>query len=194
MGQFHLDADSYLAMIRSEIDGYDALQAQLADATADRAARRILDLGSGTGETAAATLVRHPSATLTGIDSSGEMLSIARQRLPEATFLVSRLEDPLPEGRFDVVVSAFAVHHLDGEQKALLFRRVAQALTPGGRFAMLDVVIPTETVETPIHLEEGVDRPSTVAAMLQWLAESGLSARVVHSAGDLTILTATAPG
>jgi trans-aconitate methyltransferase len=77
MGQFHLDAETYLAMVRSEIGGYDALQVQLTDTTADRTAQTILDLGSGTGETAAAILKRHPMAKLTGIDSSEDMLSMS---------------------------------------------------------------------------------------------------------------------
>jgi ubiquinone/menaquinone biosynthesis C-methylase UbiE len=192
-GQFHLDAETYLAMMRSEIDRYDELQAALADATKDVSAESILDLGSGTGETAMATLRRHLGATLVGIDSSEDMLSIARHRLPSATFIVAGLEDPLPEGPFDVVVSAFAIHHLDAEQKALLFRRVSEVLTAGGRFAMLDVVIPEEPVAAPIPLEEGVDKPSSVEDMLNWLDAAGLRAETVYSAGDLAILAATAP-
>jgi tRNA (cmo5U34)-methyltransferase len=38
---------------------------------------------------------------------------------------VHRLEDPPPEGNFALVVSALAVHHLDGAGKADLFARVA---------------------------------------------------------------------
>lgn len=192
-GQYHLDAETYLVMIRSEIDHYDDLQAALADATAEASARTILDLGSGTGETALAVLRRHPGATLVGIDSSENMLSVARQQLPSATFIVSRLEDPLPAGDFDLVVSAFAVHHLDAGQKASLFRRVANVLAPGGRFAILDVVVPTELVSKPIPLEEGVDVPSSVVDMVQWLDAAGLQPEIVYSAGDLAILAATAP-
>lgn len=192
-GQFHLDGETYLVMMRSEISRYDELQSALADATADVAARTILDLGSGAGETAKATLNRHPGARLVGIDSSEDMLLVARHQLPSATFIVSRLEDPFPAGTFDVVVSAFAIHHLDAEQKALLFRRISEVLTPGGRFAMLDVVIPIEPVIAPIPLEEGVDKPSSVADMLQWMYAAGLQAETVYSAADLAILAATAP-
>lgn len=121
------------------------------------------------------------------------MLSVARRQLPSATFIVARLEDPLPEGAFDVVVSAFAIHHLDAAQKARLFRSVSDPLSPGGRFAMLDVVIPTESVVALIPLEEGVDKPSSVDDMLQWLDAAGLRAETVYAAGDLAILAATAP-
>jgi hypothetical protein len=45
-----------------------------------------------------------------------------------ADLRVSRLQDPLPEGNFDLVGSALAVHHLDGAGKADLFARVADRL------------------------------------------------------------------
>jgi tRNA (cmo5U34)-methyltransferase len=76
--QFHLNSDAYLEMIRAEIPGYDDLQDALAAATVTRhPAERILDLGSGTGETAKTVLRRHPDARLVGIDASADMLEIA---------------------------------------------------------------------------------------------------------------------
>ncbi len=177
-------------MIRSEIDAYDDLQDMLAKATADISARRILDLGSGTGETSLACKRLHPAASLVGVDSNEDMLRIARRQLPSATFRVSRLEDPLPDGPFDVVVSAFAIHHLDGEGKRDLFRRIAEVLSTGGCFAFLDVVVPTGAVAKPIAVEDGVDKPNAVADMVDWLTQAGFRAAVIHAEGDLAILTA----
>jgi len=53
---------------------------------------------------------------------------------------------------YDVVVSALAIHHLDGDGKAILFRRIAGVLRPRGRFVMADVVIPSDPADavTPI--------------------------------------------
>lgn len=189
-GQFHLDSATYLGMIRAEIARYDELQQLLAEATRGTAAGTILDLGSGTGETAAAVLACHPGATLLGIDSSPDMLNIARARMLAATFQVGRIEDPLPPGPFDIVVSAFAIHHLDGPAKADLFRRVARALAPAGSFAILDVVVPERHATGSIRLEEGVDRPSTIADQLEWLAEAGLRGDLVLRDGDIAILRA----
>lgn len=177
--------------MRSEIASYDELQSRLAETTADIPAHSILDLGSGTGETAIAVLEQHPEASLVGIDSSEEMLSIARRRLPLQTFAISRLEDPLPRGPFDLIVSAFAIHHLDGDQKADLFHRVANALASEGRFAMLDVVVASEPVKAPIPLQDGVDKPSSVDEMVQWIEATGLDAELVYSVGDLAIIAAT---
>ena len=151
-------------------------------------ARRILDLGSGTGRTAQQVAMRHPGASLIGIDASDAILMHARQLLPEATFVMARLEDPLPEGPFDLVVSAFAIHHLDGPAKADLFRRVAAVLAVPGRFVMCDVVVPTHAVDHPVLLEEGVDIPSSVDEQRSWLIDAGLRATVVHAKDDLAIL------
>ena len=90
-------------------------------------AKSVLELGTGTGETARRVLDRHPDAQLIGIDASPGMVKVARDSLPSdrVRLLVGRLEDPLPEGPFDLVVSALAVHHLEGTSKADLFRRIA---------------------------------------------------------------------
>src|SRR2546423_5083882 len=152
MGQFHWDPERYLELMLEEVPAYAELEEQTAAATEGGAPRRILELGVGTGETSARVLARHADARLTGIDGSAEMLGRARERLPEAELLLQRLEDPLPEGPFDLVVSALAVHHLDVDGKRDLFRRIHGALRPRGRFVLADVVVPerAEDVVTPI--------------------------------------------
>jgi tRNA (cmo5U34)-methyltransferase len=109
--------------------------------------------------------------------------------LPPATFKVARLQDPLPSGQFDLVVSAFAIHHLDGPGKAQLFGRVASALRPGGRFVLCDVVIPEHPVPNPVPLDEGFDMPSTVHEQVVWLSDAGLEPKVVFTEEDLCLLT-----
>ena len=190
--QWHFDPETYLEMVESEIPSYRRLQSTLADATTSVTARTILDLGSGTGVTAQHVLSRHPAASLVGIDASDGMLIHARALLPGATFLVQQLEDPLPAGPFDVAVSAFAIHHLDGPGKASLFGRVASALAPGGRFVLCDVVVPTHPVATPVPLEEGVDIPSTLDEQLGWLTRAGLEPNVIWAEDDLAIVAADA--
>lgn len=190
-GQWHFSPETYLEMVRSEIDGYDALQQRLAACTAVGEVRAVLDLGSGIGVTARAVLDAQPAAVdLVGIDESAEMLAHAAALVPEGRFVVRPLEDGLPPGPFDVVVSAFAIHHLDGPGKADLFVRIADVLRPAGRFVLLDVVVPTEPVETPVPLEDGVDQPSTLAELQGWLAAAGLAPAVVWAERDLALLTA----
>ena len=74
------------------------------------------------------------------------MLAPGRDALAgrEVTLEVGRLEDGLPQGCFDLVFTALAVHHLDGAGKAELFTRIAKLLADGGRFVLADVVPPVD--------------------------------------------------
>ena len=191
MGQFHFDPATYLELIRADVPAYDDLQEQVAAATAGCAVRRILELGVGTGETASRVLALHPGARLTGIDSSSEMLGRARESLPAGrvdALSVSRLEDGLPEGPFDLVVSALAVHHLEGAAKAGLFCRVAAVLRPGGRFVLGDVVVPERPEDAVTPLTPDFDVPDPAEDQLAWLEAAGFVARLAWAERDLAVL------
>ena len=188
--QFHFDPDTYLAMIHEDITVYDEFQDQLV-AACGSGFERVLELGSGTGETAARLLARNPGVELVGIDESDAMLEVARARLgSEARFAVARLQDSLPDGPFDLVATALCVHHLDAGEKRSLFSRIARVLRPGGRFVLGDVVVPRDPADVVISLTPGFDKPSTLADQLRWLADAGFVARPVWEHRDLAIVTA----
>jgi tRNA (cmo5U34)-methyltransferase len=184
VAQFHFTPDRYCEWIRADVPRYDELQDEVAAATAGVDARRILDLGVGTGETARRVLARHPGAQLVGVDASAEMVAAANVA---GDLRVARLEDPLPNGPFDLVVSALAVHHLDAEGKRDLFRRISSALSARGRFVLGDVVVAEEAV-TPITPD--FDRPDRVDDLLSWLADAGFAPRVTWSWKDLAVIAA----
>lgn len=197
-GQFHFNPATYEEMIRQDLPDYERLQDEVVAASVDPGpgpalgACRILDLGTGTGETAFRLLARLGSATLVGIDESEAMLGVARERLDRARsrLAVARLQDPLPDGPFQLVASALSVHHLDGDEKADLFGRIAGVLAPGGRFVLGDVVVPDDPAARTAELTPGYDKPSTVADQLRWLRDAGLAARVTWAALDLAVLVA----
>ncbi|HEV8249111.1 MAG TPA: methyltransferase domain-containing protein [Gaiellaceae bacterium] len=194
MGQFHFKPERYLELMHSEVQGYDELQEEVAKAAGGPAVMDALELGTGTGETARRILGDHPEARLTGIDESAGMLCAARAALGSAALLlVSKLEDPLPAGPFDLVFSALAVHHLDGPGKADLFRRVARVLRPGGRFVLADVVIPEDAADAVVPLSPGYDLPDTIADQLAWLEDAGFAARVTWKLRDLAVFAAELP-
>jgi tRNA threonylcarbamoyl adenosine modification protein (Sua5/YciO/YrdC/YwlC family) len=193
-GQFHFDPASYPQEIRADIPIFDRLQRELVDATGS-GAKRILELGTGTGETARRLLARHPDASLVGLDGSEAMLAAARETLPpqRADLRVGRLEEPLPDQKFDLVASALAIHHLNDRQKAQLFARVAHALEPGGRFVLADVVVPADPGDAVTSLTPDFDRPSPVADQLRWLQQTGLAPQVTFSHKDLAVIAAYKP-
>jgi tRNA threonylcarbamoyl adenosine modification protein (Sua5/YciO/YrdC/YwlC family) len=192
-GQFHFDPGSYAEMIHEDIPAYDEFQDTAAQAAAI-GARRILELGTGTGETAWRLLERNPEATLVGLDESESMLSAARARLPadRVSLRVGRLQDPLPEGEFDLVASALCVHHLDGAEKRDLFARVRRRLVRGGRFVLADVIVPQDPADRVIELSPGFDRPDTASDQLVWLREAGFELISKWIRRDLAVLAAEA--
>jgi tRNA (cmo5U34)-methyltransferase len=189
--QWHWDPETYLQNMLAEVPSYPNLQAETAKATADVEARSILELGIGTGETAKRVLAEHPDAHLTAIDSSPEMVEHARKVVPQADLKVARLQDPLPDGPFDLVVSALAVHHLDGPGKQDLFRRIAAVLEPGGTFVLADVVVPDNEADIVTPIDWKYDLPDRVDDQLRWLRDAGLEAEPVWSYKDLAVMRAT---
>jgi SAM-dependent methyltransferase len=199
MGQFHFDPDTYDELMASDVPAYPRLQRAVAEAVGAHAAgggqpvERLLELGTGTGETAVHVLAAHPGARLVGIDASESMLARARPRLPDADLRVARLQDPLPEGPFDLVFSALAVHHLDGPEKADLFARVAGVLAPGGRFVLADLIVPEDPADVVTPIDGVFDKPSTVEEQLGWLTDAGLAPAVTWRERDLAVMVGVKP-
>jgi tRNA threonylcarbamoyl adenosine modification protein (Sua5/YciO/YrdC/YwlC family) len=189
--QFHFQAETYGEDIRADIPVYDQLQDELA-AASGTGGRRILELGTGTGETARRLLERHPDAELVGIDESPSMLEAAAERLagPRVDLSVARLQAELPAGPFDLVASALCVHHLDAAEKQNLFGRVQAVLGDGGRFVLGDVVVPEREEDAITSLSSGYDRPSSLRDQVRWLEAAGFRVAVVWEHRDLAVLVA----
>jgi SAM-dependent methyltransferase len=92
-------------------------------------ARRVLDLGCGTGALGA-HLKRQPGREVVGVTFSEEEAREARTRLDEV--LVCDLEefDPASLGRFDCVVCSHVLEHLTRPEE--LLRRLRASLSGGG--------------------------------------------------------------
>jgi tRNA (cmo5U34)-methyltransferase len=195
MGQFHFTPDDYLDLMQAEVPAYAEFQDRVAE-TAEglHNVELILDLGVGTGETARRVLQRFPGAGLVGIDVSEEMLAAARLALPpdRVDLRVRRLEDPLPAGPFDLVISALAIHHLDGAAKADLFQRVAAVLNRGARFVMGDVIVPRDPQDAVTPLTPDFDLPSSLEELEGWLAAAGFDVRTAWAHKDLVVLSCEA--
>ena len=193
MAQFHFFPDSYLRTIREEVPAYDELQAAVADAAGGIKARRILDLGAGTGETSRAVLGRHPAAVLVLLDEDEAMLAHATALLPidrVERVIVGDLLGALPTDRFDLAVSALAVHHLPAPDKRALFGRLRALLRPGGRFVLGDVVVPDDPADAITPLSPGYDRPDRLDDLRAWIEALGFTVTVTWRWKDLAVLRA----
>ncbi|HWA55240.1 MAG TPA: class I SAM-dependent methyltransferase [Solirubrobacterales bacterium] len=151
-----------------------------------RDARRVLDIGTGDGRLTAMLRVDRPEMTAVGLDFSALMLERARRRFAgdaRLELIEHDLSRPLPAlGRFDAVVSSFAIHHLEHERKRELYGEVLDLLEPGGVFANFEhVASPSErlhraffaAIDVPIEEADPSDRLLDVETQLAWLRELG---------------------
>jgi len=140
---FSAFADDYEASRRLMIEPYDDFYGTTVAALdlARRPLARVLELGAGTGALTRRVRAAHPSADLVVCDGSAAMLAKARGTIAEPVeFIVADLRDPLPVGRFDAVISAMAIHHLEHADQRDLYERVFTALSPGGTFVNGEVI------------------------------------------------------
>jgi len=120
---------------------------------ASESSLRLCDLGAGDGILTATLLDSAPGANFSLVDGSPDMLAAAKKILGEDSRFVYQIlsfQDLIsgrtPFGPHDFVYSSFAIHHLDGAEKAGLFERVFQGLNPGGAFLNIDTVFPRHAV------------------------------------------------
>ena len=99
-------------------------------------ARRIVDLGCGTGDLTRALAERWPDAQVLGVDSSQAMVERARtQALPgRLHFALADLAQWTADAPVDLLVSNAALHWLP--QHGSLLTRLARQLAPGGVLAL----------------------------------------------------------
>jgi ubiquinone/menaquinone biosynthesis C-methylase UbiE len=149
-------------------------------------AKTVLDLGTGDGRLLTLVKLDHPDAHATAIDFSPAMLEAARKRFEGDNSVKVKAHDldhPLPTlGRFDAIVSSFAIHHLTHPRKRELYAEVYALLNPSGVFCNLEhVSSPTpqlheEFLQRIGYTSETEDPSNKLLAMetqLAWLREIG---------------------
>jgi tRNA (cmo5U34)-methyltransferase len=176
MGQINWKPDTYPELIRSEVPRYDELQEQ-AIAAIPFPPERVLELGMGTGETTRHLIEAYPEAWVIGLDASADMVFRARENYDDVQ--LARMEDPLPEGPWDLVIGVLSIHHLRSEQKKNLFRQVrAQA-----RSFVIGDVVKADVEVMPI--DESYDFPESAADLAGWVG-----GEIAWEADDLAVIRA----
>jgi tRNA (cmo5U34)-methyltransferase len=123
MNRFDWTPEVYLERIRAQIPRYDELQEQ-AIAAIPFSPERVLELGMGTGETTRRLIEAYPDAWVIGLDASPDMVFRARQTYDDVQ--LARIEDPLPDGPWDLVLSVLSAGDLADDQLQALCRRVKE--------------------------------------------------------------------
>ena len=176
MAQFHWKPETYLDRIRAEVPRYDELQEE-AIAAIPFSPARVLELGMGTGETTRRLIEAHPEAWVIGLDASPEMVFRAREMYDDVQ--LARIEDPLPDGPWDLVIGVLSVHRLTTEQKRNLFRRVREQ----SRALVIGDIVKSEVQKAP--LDPGEDFPETAEDLAGWCG-----GEVTWRADDLAVVRA----
>ncbi|MDX6569482.1 MAG: hypothetical protein QOH15_2060 [Gaiellales bacterium] len=170
---------------------YDQAQQEIVRASLDLEVFRMLDLGVGAGETSRRCLEAHPAARAVCLDESQDKLDAAARVLgARAELRLGRFQDPLPEGPFQLIVSAFALHHVDAALKADLLPRVAERLSEGGRFVLGDVVEPHAPVADPTPLDREQSVVNSTDELLDVLRHAGFRSEVRWAEHDLVVIAA----
>ena len=175
--QFHWNPETYLEEIRVEVPRYDELQRAAIDAV-PFPPDRVLELGMGTGETTRVLLESYPDTWVIGLDSSPDMVYRLREEYDDVQ--LARMEDPLPDGPWDLVISVLSVHHLQDDAKRTLFRRVREQ----SRALVIGDVVKAEPQVTPI--DRGFDFPDTADQLAEWCG-----GEITWTADDLAVVRAT---
>lgn len=192
------------AFFEARLDGYDQHMLTEIDGASDfygfTAAQlpavpgcELLDLGCGTGLELERYFALNPGARVTGIDLSRGMLDALERKFPGKSLRLicgSYFDAPLGEEAFHAAVSVESLHHFTRERKLGLYRRLCQALKPGGYFILTDYFAESDALELEyfenlrqLKVEQGLpdgafyhyDTPLTVEHEMQVLREAGFS-------------------
>ena len=177
------------------------------------AARRVLDLATGSGDLALAIQRRVPQAEVTGADFASEMLERARAKGLTRTVIADALALPFADGAFDCVTVAFGLRNMTDWGAAL--REMSRVLDHGGHLLVLDFSLPPQPLRSAYrlylhrflpavaalitgrrdayeYLAASIDEFPSGAAMARLIEANGFSAAraIPLTAGIATIYTA----
>ena len=173
--------DVHIAFMESK----RALTQALPDGTA-----KVLDLGAGTGLELIPLVERFPDVQITAADISSDMLGTLMERpfADRVTCVIGDFFETDFGSDFDAMISTSALHHFAPEDKIRLYRRVYDALRPGGLFLNADKTAPNpaaqeedfrQLAEDP-HRWPHMDTPLTVGAECTVLEQSGFRMKEVR--------------
>lgn len=163
---------------------------------------KIVDLGCGTGTVTYTVKQAFPHASVLCVDLAETMIELAQKKLAmfhDITFRCADFESVMFDEKYDAIVSSYALHHIEDDAgKQRMYKKIFDALVPGGVFYNVDCVCAPSA-----HLHEAYmaawkvfmrqsltdkeiddeiipryyceDRPATIMQHLMWLREVGFT-------------------
>ena len=111
--------------------------------------KSILDIATGTGDLAI-NLVKTSASKITGLDISGGMLEVGRNKIEKLQLtntidmvLGDSEKIPFEDNTFDAITVAFGVRNFENLEKGL--SEIFRVLKVGGTFVVLETSVPTKT-------------------------------------------------
>lgn len=149
-------------------------------------AKKILDIGAGNGRLLDLCMLKCKDTKGIALDFSPAMLAELEKKYNDderVTVIEHDMNNPLPfdADSFDVVVSSFAIHHVDDERKRNLYNEVWKLLVNGGTFCNLEhVASPTENLHKKFYEllgapEDNANKLVDIETQLRWFRETGFS-------------------
>jgi trans-aconitate 2-methyltransferase len=136
-------------------------------------ARRAVDIGCGPGNSTEVLAARLPGASVSGIDSSPDMIAAARQRLPQLNFEPGDISTWHAREPYDVILANAVLQWVPDHER--VFPALVEKLAAGGSLA----------VQMPDNLDEPAHRLlREVANDGPWAAKlTGVERTMRHGAG-----------
>jgi len=176
----------------------DFYRVSVSVASVNRENPDILDIGAGTGLLSTFLMERYPDASFTLIDISEKMLDIAKDRFrsnSNVKYIVGDYSKYHFVEKYDMVVSALSIHHLEDEEKKEIYKKSYSLLKQNGIFINADQVYGEtpfiETLNKKIwrqYIEDSglpeeeilagyerikLDKEATLDQQMDWLKEAG---------------------
>jgi malonyl-CoA O-methyltransferase len=170
--RFERAADAY--------DTFNVVQREMADVLVEKVEREplsILELGCGTGYLTALLHKRFPQAEIEAVDFAPAMVARARQRVPDAHFVVCDIEELEREHeRYDLIASSATVQWL--AEPELTLGRLSDSLGRDGELHLTTFGPRTFWELDEVLGELGCERGLHLLSAQEWetlLAEAGIS-------------------